>query len=119
MHELIIENRGDKAANAPNTWKPGCTPIDGVFTSVALTFVASGYLNVEEIPSDHQSLWIDFDADVLFGHRTPPIIQRTVRKLQVGNTKSCAKWRKLFNNTYTRIMPSSTFTICKPYVQPL
>ena len=74
----------------------GAVPIDGIFVTVAITSAASGYLSVGEIPSHHRSLWTDFDADILFGHSIPSIIQPNARRHQIGNTKSCTKWRQLF-----------------------
>lgn len=118
MHKLIIENRGEDSINAPNTWSCGRLPIDGIFALVALASLASRYLSAGEMPSNHRALWVDFDTETLFGHRIPRIITPTARRLQVGNTASCAKWRQLFRKkTFNTIIPSIICTSCNQNVQ--
>lgn len=81
MHEVIISVHGNQA---PNTFRDGRRPIDGVFCSQALGIINCGYSSIDwGAKADHRMLWVDFNATILFGDNEPPLWSPKARRLQL------------------------------------
>jgi hypothetical protein len=70
MQDIILERHGG-AANAPQTYKFGKVPIDGIFATHSVQCIQDG---VQSRHSDHRCLWFDLEISSVFSHTVPPIL---------------------------------------------
>ena len=76
MKEVIHDRR---RSQAPGTYIDGKVPIDGIFSTCAVTIQQGGYTSFEQgvqgQRTDHQCLWVDIETEALFGSKTTPLMQ--------------------------------------------
>ena len=88
MIKDIILSKHDRS-RAPSTYERGSKPIDGIFTTAALSPSICGYLPFHLSPADHRVLWLDSPLLLLFGERTKgPIAPSTARRLKCNDPRS-------------------------------
>ena len=120
MREGIMERQGVKSLTAPNTYKEGRDPIDGIFVSRSMSIIKGGYLAFSEFHSDHRLIWLEVTMNDAFGHKQPPIITPDARRLQLQDPRTVEK----FNNNYREFqrnhqIPAKLFSLqetCMPHI---
>ena len=120
MREGIMERQGVNSLTAPNTYKDGRAPIDGIFVSRSMSIVRGGFLSFSEFPSDHRMIWLEVTLNDAFGQRQPPIITPDARRLQLQDPRTVDK----FNNIYREFqrnhqIPAKLFNLqrtCMPQI---
>jgi hypothetical protein len=83
----IISHRHGKGG--PSTCNCGSTPIDGIFVSAGLLDSKCGYLSVA---NDHRRLWIDLDAEHIFGAEADTSPRFKPKRLQYTDRRTRDKY---------------------------
>lgn len=92
MHEAILHRHGH---DAPNTFRDGRVPIDGIFCSTDMHPFRCGYAELDwGLKSDHRMIWIDFDGTDIFGSTYPPLWCPKARRLKLMDPRVVAKFVK-------------------------
>ena len=94
LHEVVSQT----TPYAVPTSQRGSRPIDGIFTSLSLDSLQSGYFPFGEIQSDHRILWIDFSYDSFFGFRQPESSPTNIRRLQCQVPHIRQSWTRHYKN---------------------
>ena len=81
MRESILHKWG---SSAPNTYRDGTVPIDGIFCTTSLEITAAGYTPVFwGLKTDHRLIWIDISLESAFGANSNVFQSPAARKLQL------------------------------------
>ncbi len=85
LREVLLERHGNEA---PNTYRDGTNPIDGIFGTRNIHIVAGGYLGFDwGLSSDHRMLWIDLRADSILGTEEIPLWKPMARRLKCNDPR--------------------------------
>lgn len=80
MKEAITSLHGK---NAPNTFRGGSAPIDGIFVSPTINISRAGYTEFTwGLSTDYRCLWIELDMQSIFGTTHPVVGKMTPRRLK-------------------------------------
>lgn len=92
MHEVILHQHGN---NAPNTYRDGRHPIDGIFATQNIIPVKSGYSPVFwGADSDHRLIWADINLTELLGQDPPASWRPNIRRLKLEDPRIVLKYNK-------------------------
>ena len=81
MREAILHKLGPVA---PNTYRDGTVPIDGIFCTASLEITAAGYTPIFwGMATDHRLIWIDISLESAFGKNSNVFQPPSARKLQL------------------------------------
>jgi hypothetical protein len=94
MKEIILEQHGKEA---PNTYMEVSVPIDGIFGTIGIEEMHSGYgaFFSEGMYSDHRLLWVDLDMDAALETTAIPLWRPRARRLQCNNPTIVNKFNQL------------------------
>jgi hypothetical protein len=95
---IILEQHDTN--NAPQTYKFGKDPIDGLFATPLVQCVGAGYCGFDEgvqsKRSEHRCLWFDVVISTIFGHKMPPIIRPPARRVKCNDPRIVNRFNDLY-----------------------
>lgn len=93
MTEAILVKHGN---NAPNTFRGGVVPIDGIFTNITIQAVRGGYSACNwGMSTDHRLIWIDLETDTIFGNSNQFEGRPSARRLKCDDPRLVKKFNEL------------------------
>jgi hypothetical protein len=93
MREIVTSPH---TTTPPNTYSNGRFPIDGIFASLAINPVQSGYTPVKwGTNSDHRCIWVDLSFQEIFGSPDPPLWKPSARRLKNDDPRIVTNFNKL------------------------
>jgi hypothetical protein len=103
MREVILEKH--RTTSPPATYNRNFQrkPIDGVWASLSINPLSSGYLPFgDAAPSDHRALWIDITYVEAYGYNVQRLNPPKPRKLTMKNPKMIDSFNSQFRDQLTR-----------------
>ena len=80
---LIFQKHDPSMASATYAQNTNRVSIDGIWGPPSLQILQGGYLDFDDFPGDHRTLWFDIPYDQLLGHNRPPSWQPQIQRLQL------------------------------------
>ena len=118
MHNILHTLSPSLFTSSSSTFNRGHTPIDAIFATQRLYASRGGYLPSHVFDSDHKTIWIDLQLNMVFGNNKlsqPPLNCRRLKNEDPRVVKNSTHYiNHFFNSTiyHKHFLTSSTITQC-------